>query len=218
MNQDTTKVKYLCILHFVLWRRRIGLIYCTYANFKMPLLCPSGAPEMSTGIIHAGPHWTGNLLLASFTYSSSLKMVAVRSPQPLVTCHSSQSLPWDLRILLNWIPSPTCIDAPKNASVHARTRPSSHFTSWMCYHDNIPLGATARLHPWSHPMHKLSNHIYSDSKLLLGFPWSINGNPDNNLEYLCISSWFKETNQHLRFHSVVKIGLVNNEPGRMWEI
>jgi hypothetical protein len=29
--------------------------------------------------------------------------------------------------------------------------------------------------------------LQSDSKLLSGFPWPINGNPDNNLESLCIS-------------------------------
>jgi hypothetical protein len=28
-------------------------------------------------------------------------------------------------------------------------------------------------------------YIQGDSKLLSGFPWPINGNPDNNLEYLC---------------------------------
>jgi hypothetical protein len=28
--------------------------------------------------------------------------------------------------------------------------------------------------------------IQSDSKLLAGFPWPIKGNPDNNLESLCI--------------------------------
>jgi hypothetical protein len=28
-------------------------------------------------------------------------------------------------------------------------------------------------------------YIQGDSKLLSGFPWPINGNPDNNLESLC---------------------------------
>jgi hypothetical protein len=30
--------------------------------------------------------------------------------------------------------------------------------------------------------------IQNDSKLLSKFPWPINGNPDNNLEPLCISN------------------------------
>jgi hypothetical protein len=30
-------------------------------------------------------------------------------------------------------------------------------------------------------------YVQSDSKLLSGFPWPINGNPDNNIESLCIS-------------------------------
>jgi hypothetical protein len=38
--------------------------------------------------------------------------------------------------------------------------------------------------------HVYSEHldvdIQSDSKLLSGFPWPINGNPDNNLEPICI--------------------------------
>jgi hypothetical protein len=33
-----------------------------------------------------------------------------------------------------------------------------------------------------------SCHIQGDSKLLLVFPWPVNGNPDNNVELLCIST------------------------------
>jgi hypothetical protein len=39
---------------------------------------------------------------------------------------------------------------------------------------------------------KLLN-IQSDSKLLSGIPWPINGNPDNNLESLCTSGRYGKT-------------------------
>jgi hypothetical protein len=55
----------------------------------------------------------------------------------------------------------------------------------------VPNSRAKKERRWCTPVHKASRilglALQSDSKLLSGFPWPINGNHDNNLESSCIS-------------------------------